>query len=264
MTPALFWHHVRLRLRERMEYRGAFLLGLLAQGIGYAAEIAVIWLLLHRFEAIAGWMWPEIALLYSLSVLTYAIGAAFTYSPMTELEQMVQRGTLETVLVKPTDPFWTLIGQRFNVGYLSHLLLAGTVMTWAIATAPIDWTPASVGLLVATVASGSMIQAAVLTLIGTWAFRFTRSWTLFAINGQASRFIRFPIGIFGIIPQILLTLVIPLAFATYYPAAILISEDGQLFPGWIGWLTPVVGPVFMWVAYRTWTRGIDRYQGAGG
>ena len=31
-----------------------------------------------------------------------------------------------------------------------------------------------------------------------------------------------------------------------------------------GWLTPVVGPVMMWVAYRVWTRGIDRYQGAGG
>lgn len=264
MTPALFWHHVRLRMRERMEYRGAFLMGVLAQGIGYAAELAVVWLLLHRFEVIAGWDWSEIALLYGLSVMTYAIGASFTYSPMTELEQMVQRGTLEMVLVKPTDPFWTLVGQRFNVGYISHLLLAGSVLGWAVASAPIDWNVLNVLLLISAIISGSLIQAAGLTLIGTWAFTFTRSWTLFGLFGQARSFARFPIGIFGVLPQVLLTLVVPLTFATYYPAATLLSKDDALFPGWLGWLTPVVGPAFMWIAYRVWTRGIDRYQSAGG
>jgi ABC-2 type transport system permease protein len=78
------------------------------------------------------------------------------------------------------------------------------------------------------------------------------------------QFARYPLGIFGAVPQVLLTLVAPLAFATYYPAATLLSKDGQLFPGWVGWLTPLVGPVAMWIAYRVWTGGIDRYQGAGG
>lgn len=264
MSLSLFWHHVRLRLRERMEYRGAFLLSVLAQGIGYVAQLAVIWLLLRRFDAIAGWEWPEIALLYSLSMLTYAIGAAFTYSPMTELEQMVQRGTLETVLVKPTDPFWTLLGQRFNVGYIAHLLIAVSVLAWAVTAAPIAWSALDVVLLIAAIASGSMIQAAALTLIGTWAFTFTRSRILFGLYGQTSDLLRFPIGIFGVVPQLVLTLVVPLAFTTYYPAATLLSKEGALFPGWVGWLTPLVGPVCMLVAYRVWTRGIDRYQGAGG
>lgn len=196
--------------------------------------------------------------------MTYALGAAFTYSPMTELEQMVQRGTFETVLVKPTNPFWTLISQRFNVGYVSHLVLAGSVLAWAITAATIDWTALNVVLLLSAILSGSLIQAGVLTLIGTWAFSFTRSSTLFALLGMTGNFIRFPIGIFGPVPQVLLTLVIPLAFATYYPAATLLSRDGQLFPGWIGWLTPVVGPVFFWLAYQVWMRGVDRYQGAGG
>jgi ABC-2 type transport system permease protein len=196
--------------------------------------------------------------------MTYAIGAAFTFSPMTELELLVQRGTLETVLVKPTDPFWTLVAQRFNIGYLSHLLLAGTVLAWAVRSAPIDWTPANAIFLVAAIAGGSLIQAALLTLIGTWAFSHTRSGILFRLSGMSREFVRFPIGIFGAVPQVALTLVVPLAFATYYPAATLLAKDGQLFPGWIGALTPLVGPAFMWVAYRVWTRGIDRYQGAGG
>src|SRR5665811_1571258 len=142
---------MRLRLRERMEYRAAFLLGVIAQGIGYAAEVAVIWLTLNRFDVIAGWNWSEMALLYSLSVITYALGAAFTYSPMTELEQMVQKGTLESVLIKPTNPFLTLVGQRFNIGYVSHLLLAGSIFIWATTTASIDWSLVNVLLLASAV-----------------------------------------------------------------------------------------------------------------
>lgn len=103
-----------------------------------------------------------------------------------------------------------------------------------------------------------------LTLIGSWAFVFTRSTALFGLNGQLRHFLQWPMTIFGALPQVLLTLVFPLAFATFYPAATLLSKEGQLFPGWVGWLTPLVGPLFFWIAYRVWMRGIDRYQGAGG
>lgn len=264
MTLALFWHHVRLRMRERMEYRGAFLLGMLAQGVGYAAGVAVIWLTLHRFEVIAGWDWSEIALLYSLSVITYALGAAFAFSPMTELETMVQQGTLESVLVKPTNPLLTLIGQRFNVGYISHLVLAGSIFLWALTAARIEWSLATILLLISAVVSGAFIQAGMLVLIGAWTFTFTRAGALFRLNGQMRLFLQWPMTIFGALPQVVLTVVFPLAFATYYPAATVLSKDGQLFPGWTGWLTPVVGPVFFWIAYNVWMGGIDRYQGAGG
>ncbi len=42
MTIGLFWHYVKLRIRERMEYRDAFLIGLLAQGLAYVADFTVI------------------------------------------------------------------------------------------------------------------------------------------------------------------------------------------------------------------------------
>jgi len=45
---------------------------------------------------------------------------------------------------------------------------------------------------------------------------------------------------------------------------VLLDKEGQLLPGWIGWLTPVVGTVAFSGAYRVWMRGVNRYQGAGG
>jgi ABC-2 type transport system permease protein len=56
MTLSLFMHYVRLRMKERMEYRGAFLIGMGSQMLGYAASYLVIWLVLHRFDTINGWI----------------------------------------------------------------------------------------------------------------------------------------------------------------------------------------------------------------
>jgi len=264
MSVAIFLHYVRLRMRERMEYRGAFLLGLASQMLGYAASYLVIWLTLQRFRMIGGWDWPEIAFLYSLNVLTYALGAAFAYSPMYGLEEMVRKGTFDAVLVRPWDPFLSLIAQAFNVGYVGHVVLSGGILTWAVTRLDVGWTPLTVAFLVGSVLSGMCIQAAGLTLIGAWTFTQVRSDVLFWFYGSLRQFQNYPIPIFATAIQVVLTAAIPLAFTSFYPAMILLEKDAGAMPAWIGWLSPFIGPPVLWGAYRLWMRGVDRYLGAGG
>ncbi len=264
MSLGVFWHYVRLRMKERMEYRAAYVLGMVAQILGYGGTYLVVWLLLRRFDTIAGWGWPEVAFLYSLDLFTYALGAAFTFSQMTALDKLVTQGTFDTVLVRPLNPYLCLIAQMFNVGYLAHVLLSGGVLLWAADQLRIDWTPLSLAYLGLVVISAVMVQAAALTLLGAWAFAFVRSGFLFSLYYRLKSFVSYPISVYGAFVQILLTAVVPLAFVNFYPATVLLSKEGQLLPGWIGWLAPLVGPVFLWFAYRVWMRGVNSYQGAGG
>lgn len=267
MSVALFLHYVRLRVRERMEYRGAFLLGLGSQMLGYAASYLVIWLTLQRFESIGGWDWPEIAFLYSLNVLTYAMGAAFTYSQMYGLEEMVKQGTFDSFLIRPINLYLSLMAQVFNVGYAGHMLLSTGILIWAVTRLDIAWTPLNIVFLAGSLISGMCIQAGALTLIGAWTFTQVRSDVLFWFYGSLRQFQDYPISIFATGMQIVLTTAIPLAFTSYYPAMILLGKgdkDGGALPVWIGWLSPFVGPIVLWGAYRLWMRGVDRYQGAGG
>ncbi len=109
-----------------------------------------------------------------------------------------------------------------------------------------------------------MVQAAALTILGAWAFAFVRSGFLFSLYYRLKGFISYPISVYGAFVQILLTAVVPLAFVNFYPATVLLSKEGQLLPGWIGWLAPLAGPLFLLLAYRVWMRGVNSYQGAGG
>lgn len=263
MSVGLFWHFFRLRLRERMEYRGAFLIGLIAQGLSYVADFTVIWILVHRFGTLGGWAWEEVAFLYSLNLMSYAIGAAFAYS-QTELEGMVQKGTFDGLLIRPLNPYLSLAAQQFNVGYIGHIVIAGAILAWSLGNLAIEWGITSVLFLVLALSGASLLQAAVLTLLGAWSFTFVRATFLFGFAGTLRTFITYPITIYSATLQVVLTVIVPFAFVNFYPAAALLSKEGQLFPGRIGWITPLVGAVVFWLAYRVWNTGVDRYQGAGG
>ncbi len=263
MSLGLFWHFFRLRLRERMEYRGAFLIGLLSQGLAYVAEFTVIWILVHRFGTLGGWVWEEVAFLYSLNLMSYAIGAAFTFS-QTELEGMVQKGTFDGLLIRPLNPYLSLAAQQFNVGYIGHIVVALAILVWSLGNLAIDWSIMSVLFLLLALIGASLLQAAVLTLLGAWSFTFVRATFLFGFAGTLRSFITYPITIYGATLQVVLTVIVPFAFVNFYPAASLLSKDGQLFPGWTGWLTPLVGVAVFALAYGVWNKGVDRYQGAGG
>jgi ABC-2 type transport system permease protein len=260
----VFWEFVRLRLKERMEYRAAYLIGIVAQVFGYGAQFVVLWLLLSRFGAINGWTWPQVAFLDSFDLFTYALGAALTYSPMTDLETMVRNGTFEGVLVKPTNPYVYLTARMYNVGYVAHVLLSAGVLVWATTQLHLHWNAASVAFLGAVTVSSVLIQVAALTFIGAWAFYLGRIGFLFTLHYQVKDFVLYPISVYGSFVQVLLTVVVPFAFISFYPASALFSKTGAVFPSWIGWLAPCVGPLLFLLAYRFWFRGVNAYQGAGG
>lgn len=264
MSLRVFWQFVRLRMKERMEYRAAYLLQIVAQIWGYSAQYLAIWLLLHRFQTIHGWSWPQIAFLYSLDLFTYALGAAFTFSPMTELEQMVEQGTFDGILVLPSNPYIYLTARMYNVGYLAHVILSGAVLIWAVTQLSLHWTALTMLYLILIILSGVMLQAAALTLLGACAFIFIQTKFLFNLYYSFKTFIAYPMSAYGTFVQILLTAIIPLAFINFYPATVLLSKSGQVFPGWLGWFAPLIGPIAFGVAYQAWMHGVNKYQSAGG
>ncbi|WP_341280154.1 ABC-2 family transporter protein [Paenibacillus sp. FSL H8-0537] len=264
MTLQLFGKLVRLLLKERMEYRADFILSAFAQIIAYAGDYIIIWLFIQRFNTIAGWTWPEIALLYSIGLFTYALGASFSFVQMRELESQVRQGTFDILLIKPVNPYLYLVSRGFNLGYIAHILISGSVLIWSISKLNMQWTLSEYIYLMLVVVSGAMIYAGILTIIGAVSFIWIRTNFMFTLFFKLKDFIAYPLPIFGTFIQLLLTALVPLAFVSFYPAAFLLSNDATLLPQWAMWMVPIVGPLCYWAGYRFWMYGANKYQGAGG
>jgi ABC-2 type transport system permease protein len=164
VSVKIFLKFAQLRMKERLEYRGAFLLGIVAQIIAYGSSYLVVWLLLQRFETIGGWTWPEVALLYSIGLFTYSIGASFTWVQMSGLEELVRNGTFDSVLIKPSNPFMYIVARGFNVAYIAHIIISGSFLIWSLSKLTVQWTPFLVLYFLLILISGAMIQAAIFAL----------------------------------------------------------------------------------------------------
>lgn len=263
MSIRLFVYFVKLVIKSRMEYRGAFMIGAVGQIIGYAANYLVIWLLLQNFDTINGWNWTEIAFLYSLNILTYAIGASFTYTPMVCLDQTIINGDFDKYLTKPLSPFTYFLANLFNIGYIAHIVISLIVLLWSISQADMSWSAVKIIYLFIAVISGSFLQAACLVVIGSLSFIFLRVQYIFSIFFKLKEFIAYPISIYGTLLQIILTWIIPIAMINYYPSLYLFDESlltNKIF----GIVALVIGPLSFYLSYKLWMHGVNKYEGAGG
>ncbi|TVX92812.1 ABC transporter permease [Paenibacillus agilis] len=259
MSVKLFFHFLKIIMRTRMEYRADFLLGMVGQILGYAANYLIVWLLLNRFTLIEGWAWPEMAFLISVNVLTYAIGASFTYSPMLSLEQLIIKGDLDKYLIKPINPFTYLIASFFNFGYIAHILISVVLLIWSLRNLDVHWGVFESIYFMFTLLSGSMLQAGGLILIGSWSLYFMKSQFMGDLYFKIKDVINYPISAYTAVIQIVLTWIMPLAFINYFPALYLLDKADNIAL----LLVPVIGPLFLLLTIFIWHRGIHQYQGAG-
>lgn len=263
----LFNLHVRLvaiQLRSLLEFRSAFLLGAVAQFVTYGAEFAVIWLLIDRFQQVGGWSADEVVLLFALNLTSYAIAATFFFNTVGRLSEMIRTGALDQILRWPVPPFLTLAASNVNIAYVSHLTLSITTLVIALGRVGIPVDLPLLASLAVALAGAVLVQGAIFVFTGSLNFWLTQGGeVLFSLLWDARELVKYPIDIYPVWIQGLLTFALPLGFITYYPAQVILGRetDGLIQPGVLGILA--VGLVLFGAAYGLWRLGLRRYNSTG-
>ena len=255
---------VRMDVKAQMEYRGAFWLDRFAQILTYGSSFAVIWLLVSRFGVLAGWNWPDLALLFAFQLLGYSIGASVSFTQFRDLEEKVRLGTLDVLLVKPFSLWAYLVFSGLNIGYVGHIALALGVMAWTLFFVDINWSIGAVLYLLAALVSATLVTASLLTMIGASAMIWTRSNHLFSIFFGVWELTRYPLDIFPAGIQTVLLTIVPLGFTSAVPVAVLLGKHVPLLGDWAMPLSLLAGPLLTLVAIVHWRNAVNKYQGAGG
>lgn len=255
---------VKMHVRSRMEYRGAYLVDRLAMIFAYASAFAAIWLLTERFQTLGGWAWPEMALLLGFQLLGYSLGAALSWVQFRDLEDLVQRGTFDVLLVKPISPWAYMVFSGLNINYAGQIVVALVLLVWSLGQLDIAWSAATMLYAAASLVSALLITAALMTMIGASALIFVRSSHLFAIFFGFWDLTRYPLNIFPTGLQAMLLTVVPMGFMSFVPVAWLLGKDIPIIGAWGGLAAPLVGPALVLLAMAHWRYAIGRYQGGGG
>lgn len=257
-------HLVGIHVRTHMEYRGALVIGWIAQAIGYAGTYASIALIITRFDNLGGWVWPEMALLLSFHLLAYALGASLSFVQFRDMEEKVRLGTIDALLVRPIGLWTYLAFSGLNIEYGGHIALAIGLMIWATANLSLDWSVALALYFLAALISAAMLTAALMTMIGATALVWVRSRHLFSIFFGFWELARYPLNIFPWPLQVMMITFAPLGFLAFIPAAVVLDKPVPILGDWAGPASLAIGPLFVLIAMLHWRHCLRNYQGAGG
>ncbi len=251
-------------VRSELQYRANFLIMVLMGIVYQCTGFVFIWVVLSRFQAIAGWTLGEVAFLYGLRLLMHALNGSVT-GGLYSLEWQVRQGDFDRYLVRPTPPLLQLLCHQVHISIFGDLLGGIVLFVAATSLVTVDWTGPALLYLVLAIIGGALIEMALRVLFSSLSFRFLSSNSfMFLLDTVFSNFANYPLKIFGSVLEFLLTFGLPLAFMAYFPTAVLLGRTGELRVSPIfAYGAPLVGVIWLGMALRVFQREMRHYQSSG-
>ncbi len=251
-------------VRSQMQYPGSFLMQGLGTLVITGIEFLAIAVLFERFGGLRGWALPEVALLYGMANLSFAFGE-WAGRGFDTFAGMVKSGDFDRVLLRPRTAALQIAGKELAFKRFGRALQAVVVLGWAMSACAIDWTPATMGLLLSAILGGALLFYGIFVLHATLCFWTVESLELTAIlsNGGVES-AQYPMDIYAPWFQRFFTYVIPLMFVNYYPGLVLLRPD-TVTPAQAlaGWYAPLAGAAFLAVSFQCWIFGVRHYRSTG-
>lgn len=251
-------------LRSEFQYRANVVTSIVGGLVYQLTGFLVIWIVVDRFTALGGWTLPEVTFLYGMRLTSHGIFYA-TISQLFELDRVLINGEFDRYLVRPMSPLVQVLTRKLRVNCFGDLLGGTALLVAAGIGVDVDWSPASLGLLLAAVVGGALVEGAVQLALSSLSFRFLNTLQLrVAANEIFNVYGNYPIRIFPGLLQYLLTFAMPVAFVAYLPASVLLDRtDGLHVVPWLGVAAPLLGLGLFLIALRIWRRQSRHYQSAG-
>lgn len=261
---ALYGRLIGAKIRAQMQYKISFLIETVSFLLLTGLEFATIAIIFNRFPSIGGWNIAEIGLLYGLTSIAFSLSEMIGRGFDAPFELMMQRGTFDTVLIRPLGSFFQILSAEFQLRRLGRTLQGLAVLGYAFAQAGIDWTPARVLAVPLTISCGLVIYLA-LSVIGAticfWTIKTPEVINAFTFGGR--ELTSYPLTIYNGWLRGLFLSIIPVGFASYPAALLLLGRRDPYLPTWLVWLSPLVAALFFAAALGFWRFGVSKYQSAG-
>ncbi len=258
--PSLYWLFLKNRIKILMEYRMNFLIGATSTIMIQGAGLLTVWVIMSQIPDLNGWTLPQVLLIYGLITLSKSINHMFADNLWTLGRDYVRTGQFDRFMVRPVDPLFHLLADRFCHDGIGNFLVGGALVAIAAARLGIVWTPGVIVYFAVMVLSGGVIFIALNLMTCVSAFWIMDSVPVTRVVFEMHEFAKYPLSIYPRAIGLLLTWAIPFGFASYFPATRLMGLETPL---WQAYGAPLVAAVLLAVALAVWRFGLRHYGSTG-
>lgn len=266
------WHAIRrnlrlyftlqlVQLRAAVEYRGDFWIGIVGAMLQQATGLVFISALFSQIPEVKGWTVWNIAILYGLSMIPKGLTEFFCDGPWI-LRAKVNSGEFDRVLVRPVSPALQSATAIVSIHGFGQILLGIIVLWLGVSRSAMEFAWWMIPFLLVTILASTVMIGAinfVINMIGFW--EPSAQSALPTMVALLIDFAKFPLDIYNMVIKGLVTIVVPYAFISYFPALLLLGKDTPW--RWLGLATPVASAIVVVFTSWLWGKALNRYQGVG-
>lgn len=260
-TVQLYFRLAWIAMRSQMQYRASFIMLAVTHFLSTFVEIVGIWVLFDRFKMVQGWTLAELALIYGIMHMGFAIAEASARGFDT-FSMVVKNGDFDRVLLRPCGTLVQIATRDFQMMRIGRFFQGLLIFLWSSHELQLQLLSYR-GIIVILALIGTVSFFYALFIIqATLCFWTTETLELMNIltyggleTGQ------YPMSIYPSGFRFFFTFIIPLACVAYYPVAILLRLEH--FPLWMATIFPFAGIAFLLVAFQLWSLGVRHYHSSG-
>ena len=268
--PRLYVRLAGAVVRAQMQYRTSFVLYATGVFLTNGLEFVALLVLFGQAPSLGGWSAPEVAVLWGMSAMSFAIAEAVG-GGFEKLHVSVRAGEFDRMLARPLPVFFQVLASHAEAHRVGRLAQGMAAIAFAASVHDLGWGVADLAYLVVAVVTGATIFFATFVLCGAWAFvSVDGSEVMNTFTYGGTTLASYPLDLFAGPVRRAATFVYPLAFVNYVPALALLrrADASSILPSGtnpadVTWLAPVVAVAFLAVALGAWRIGVRRYQGTG-
>ena len=260
----LYFRYTAVSIRAQLQYRATVILLAFGQFTMTGIEFLVMWTLFDRFGQIRGWTLPEVALLYGMANVSFALAESIARG-FDKFEQAIRSGEFDRMLLRPRSAAFQVVAGQLQLMRLGRFLQGLAVVIWASGALGVAWTIPKVALLVASIAAGAMTFGALFVIQATICFWSTQGLELLNTTTYGGvETAQYPLAVYDTWFRRFFTFVVPLAFLNYYPSLAITGRVDPLGgPAALTWFAPLAGPIFLAIALRFFRFGVRHYRSTG-
>lgn len=250
-----------VQLRTVVEYRGDFWIGILGAALDQLGGLLFIWAFFGHIPEIKGWTVWQVAMLYGLALLPKGLTELFCDGPWT-IRAKVNSGEFDRILVRPISPALQTATAIASIHGLGQVGLGTAILYLGASRAGIDWNPWKVIFLVIVLGCSTVMIGAInylVNMIGFW--EPSAQSAIPTMYARMIDFAKFPLDIYNIVIRLIVTVLAPFAFVSYFPALVLMEKDTNW--KWLGYAAPLATLTVVFVVRWLWDKALRRYQGVG-
>jgi len=256
----LYGRYIATSIRSQRQYPASFIATSVGAFASTITDFIGIWALFARFRRLEGWQFGDVALLYGVVSVAFALADSLTRGFDLFGEQFVKTGDFDRLLVRPRSTVLQLLGYELRVTRIGRL--AQGLVAWGVGVSlsSVEWPLTSWIILAFAVAGGIALFSGILILQATLAFWTVESLeianTLTYGGVEAGQY---PLDVYARWFRDFLVYVVPIGCISYFPVSVVLGRVSYTPYAF----APLFGFAFLGVSLLVWTVGVRHYTSTG-